>query len=141
VATLVSTPRAVKRLVNVYRMLRVSVPPGGAGAFDPRGGREFEVVVVLLAILVGRPALAPGVFASIMSAGDDADAWSIVESCEELREPLTALRPLLTRHPVRVFRRCVPRVSRFSFGLTGALPRTGNPRVQGRRKGGHRRTR
>jgi len=58
VGDLVPTPRAAKRLVNIYRMLRVSVLDDELEAFLPSGRSEYQVVVLLLGVLVGRPSRA-----------------------------------------------------------------------------------
>jgi len=60
-ARLFRTPRAVKRFVNTYRLVRVSVPPAELASFegtakDPGG---YRMALVLLAIVSGYPNLAP----------------------------------------------------------------------------------
>lgn len=57
---LVDTPRAAKRLLNVYRMIRATRDLGDAARFlgdDDRTG-EFQAVVVLLGITAAAPSLA-----------------------------------------------------------------------------------
>jgi hypothetical protein len=50
---LIGTPRGLKRFVNTYRLLRISVPPGEWAAFrDPERG-EHRHAILLLALLVG----------------------------------------------------------------------------------------
>jgi hypothetical protein len=116
---LVPTPRSAKRLVNIYRMLRVSVPTDEADAFDPRGGREYEAVVVLLGVLVGLPWSVSEVFAAIVNAADLDDIWGVLvgalgEDAESVRKVET-LRPSISLNAAGPFRRWVPRVARFSF--------------------------
>ncbi|WP_033429472.1 P-loop NTPase fold protein [Saccharothrix syringae] len=83
---LVRTPRAAKRLFNVYRMIRASRDLGEAAAFlgdDDRPG-EFQAVVVLLGIVAATPALAAAALTAPPGTGvrggllhrDRADAWS-----------------------------------------------------------------
>lgn len=59
-APLFATPRAVKRLANVYRMTRVSV-----GADRLMWAENYEPVLMLLAIGIGFPGLAGKTFAEI----------------------------------------------------------------------------
>jgi hypothetical protein len=59
-APLFETPRATKRLANVYRLLRVSV-----GAERLTRDEAYEPVLLLLAIGIGFPGLAGEVFARI----------------------------------------------------------------------------
>jgi hypothetical protein len=55
-APFISTPRAAKRLVNLYRLLRVTVGEDGVAQLQATG--EHQAVLVLLAILIGFPAQA-----------------------------------------------------------------------------------
>jgi KAP family P-loop domain/Trypsin-like peptidase domain len=55
-APFISTPRAAKRLVNLYRLLRVTVGDDGVAQLQASG--EHQAVLVLLAILIGFPAQA-----------------------------------------------------------------------------------
>lgn len=61
------SPRAVKRFVNVYRLIRSSVPAHELLTFT--GTKELEgayqVVQVLLAVVVGKPAIAEELFDSL----------------------------------------------------------------------------
>ncbi|WP_367131219.1 P-loop NTPase fold protein [Saccharothrix sp. HUAS TT1] len=61
---LVGTPRAAKRLLNVYRMIRATRFLGDAAGFLGAAGRpgEFQAVVVLLGVTAAAPALAADVF-------------------------------------------------------------------------------
>jgi hypothetical protein len=62
-APLFETPRAAKRLANVYRMTRVSV-----GADRLMDAESYEPVLMLLAIGIGFPGLAGATFAEIARA-------------------------------------------------------------------------
>jgi hypothetical protein len=59
-APLFTTPRAAKRLVNVYRLLRVSA---GAGTLER--DNAYEYALVLLALTIAFPALAGDVFRAV----------------------------------------------------------------------------
>jgi Putative peptidoglycan binding domain/KAP family P-loop domain len=59
-APIIETPRAAKRLANLYRLLRVSV-----GADELTQNEAYEPVLLLLAIGIGYPGLATDVFDAI----------------------------------------------------------------------------
>ena len=56
---LLPTPRAAKKLVDIYRLIRIGIrddqPPEFVGA---ESSRPYQAVLVLLAITVGTPDLA-----------------------------------------------------------------------------------
>src|SRR5689334_25214732 len=67
---LTRTPRAAKKLVNLYRLARIGVDPGDLAAFvgtDATPG-EHQAVQILLALLVGSPDQAATVFRHIVEA-------------------------------------------------------------------------
>ncbi|MEV1116747.1 P-loop NTPase fold protein [Actinosynnema sp. NPDC049800] len=69
---LVDTPRAAKRLLNVYRMIRATRDLGDAARFlgdDDRPG-EFQAVVVLLGITAAAPTLAVDVLGAPPDSAD-----------------------------------------------------------------------
>jgi KAP family P-loop domain/Clp amino terminal domain, pathogenicity island component len=117
---IVPTPRAVKRLVNIYRMLRVSVPADEVQAFMPEGEGEYQVVVLLVAILVGRPAEACQIFAKLTANSDDDDIWNLLTG-SGLHEKLAGLREHVTVTRAAAYRRWAPRVARFSFRFPAVL--------------------
>jgi hypothetical protein len=140
---IVPTPRAAKRLVNIYRMLRVSVPEDELGAFGPDsdGGGEYQAVILLLAILVGRPVEAAGVFGALRAASGEDDLWQVLDSYAAARRKMPGnsehtaglaggaditaalgkLREHVTVSSAGPYRRWAPRVARFSFRL-GTVP-------------------
>ena len=78
VGGLFTTPRTTKRFVNTYRMVQVCAFNRGdtnGAKFSPSGDGEYQAVVVLLAILMGRPD-AKEIFDRIMSGAPDADVWA-----------------------------------------------------------------
>jgi hypothetical protein len=119
---LIPTPRAAKRLVNIYRMLRVSVPERELDEFRPGGGSHYEAVVLLLGILVGRPALANDVFTSVMTSKDSANIWQVLSKFPDVHGPLADVRQHVTVTQAGPYRRWAPRVSRFSFRLATVIP-------------------
>ena len=118
---LVQTPRAAKRLVNIYRMLRVSVPLDEMEKFRPGGGDEYQAVALLVGIMVGRPSQARSVFTELMAADDDSDVRQVLARFDDLRHPLALIGELQVTK-ISSYRRWVPRVSRFTFQLTTASP-------------------
>jgi hypothetical protein len=62
-----TSPRRIKRFVNIYRLLKASVPPDELSTFfiSSSHSKEFQAVIVLLAILTGSPNVAPGVLHNI----------------------------------------------------------------------------
>ena len=60
-AALFRTPRTVKRFINTYRFLRASLPPAEQAQFigTEEAPGDYRVVIVLLAIVVSFPNIAP----------------------------------------------------------------------------------
>ena len=136
--TLISTPRAAKRLINLYRFVRASVPPNELREFIGHGTSpgEFRAVAVMLAVLVGQPDYMPRIFAEVRHRDQD-QSWR--EALSELRgaymnapaeesdrewgdllERLIALNKshLPDSYPLSNFQRWRPRIERFSFEHT-----------------------
>jgi hypothetical protein len=69
---LLPTPRVAKRLVNLYRLVRIGVRSGELAEFvGDENGAPYQAVQVLLAILVGHPEFAREMFRVILdSAGE-----------------------------------------------------------------------
>ncbi|MFJ8915018.1 P-loop NTPase fold protein [Amycolatopsis sp. NPDC102389] len=118
-APLVRSPRAAKRLLNLYRLLRARFAGEDLAAFLADGDREapFRAVLVLLAVHVGYPD-AVRWFASIEGTDPDDKAVEIVSSMNDHE-----LRPKLERGlsgeawPLLAgsYQRWLPLVNRFSF--------------------------
>jgi CHAT domain/KAP family P-loop domain len=71
-APLIPTPRVAKRLINTYRLLRVSATD--PDAFEGRDGPgEYQAVLLLLAIMNGFPSQAGALFRELTQA--DARTW------------------------------------------------------------------
>ncbi len=132
---LLPTPRAAKRLVNVYRLVRIGVRSGDLAAFvgEEEDGGPYQAVQVLLAILVGHPEFARKVFQLVIEgaggeseqvpftdlvavaaaagrSGGNTPSFGIVHSLLiEIRRdsPLSV--------SIREGRRWCPRLARFSF--------------------------
>ncbi len=76
VGPLLDTPRAAKRLTNIYRLLRASLNDAELKELinlETKTG-DYPAVIVLLGIVVGFPHLANAVFEKIHSSKND-DLW------------------------------------------------------------------
>jgi KAP family P-loop domain len=77
---LVQTPRAAKRLVNIYRLVRIGIPDDDlAGFVGNEEGGPYQVVQMLLAILVGHPDAARIIFQKLAEAPGDCDLRTVVQ--------------------------------------------------------------
>jgi hypothetical protein len=128
---LIPTPRAANRLANTYRLIRVKQDGHDLARFVKHDGEagEYQVALVLLAIVVGFSEIADDVFRRLLN-GKQRSFWPFVETLaapedakprvaetyESLRDGLRALREE-TELPaeIRIYREWVPRISRYSF--------------------------
>lgn len=125
---LVPSPRAGKRLINSYRLLRAPLGDAELDAFEESDG-EYRVVACLLAIMTGFPTIASRVFGAIL-AEPDATLWADLSSRLRSHAPaddgagqwarLGVALPSLDRRfgavqSIEPFRRWIPRVARYSF--------------------------
>jgi hypothetical protein len=125
-AGLLPTPRAAKRLVNLYRLARIGIPTAELGEFvgDQDGG-PYQSVQVLLAILVGYPELAARLFREVMSGQQGAsDLIAVLAEAagsgdREAGAIATVVASLRDAAPQAVSlglaRQWCPRLARFSF--------------------------
>jgi AbiJ-like protein/KAP-like P-loop domain-containing protein len=127
---LIPSPRAGKRFVNLYRLIRAMVEPNNWIAFvGNKLSGEYRPVLLLLAILVGYPAAAAELLGKLMQQPEEGIWWEFVDNFgnslpgtradgtkPELMEKLSRLRDLIPNtEPCRVFRRYAVQVARFSF--------------------------
>jgi hypothetical protein len=118
-APLVSSPRATKRLVNLYRLLRARLSGSELDSFV--GGDGAAAVLVLLAVHAGEAKAADGLFARLGAAGSGLTSWRGLldryredEDVESLCEQLCRIDGMPDR--LDVYREWLPLVRRFSFG-------------------------
>ncbi|MFI6347476.1 P-loop NTPase fold protein [Streptomyces sp. NPDC050560] len=123
---LLPTPRAAKKLVNLYCLVRNGVTDDDPGLFRPDRLRPLQV---LLAVLVGSPAASQRMFVALAGAGDDEDVRDVLNALAEREGPgplaaacaktVAALArvALSTEVPNRAgaFHPWIPLVARFSF--------------------------
>jgi len=117
---LLSTPRAAKKLVNLYRLVRVGIPEEHLPTFIGLGG--YQVVQILLAVLVGTPDAAPAIFTAIRAATFDADIVTVIRGAGPAASPRIAAFIEGIRHAapqavadIRVYQRWCPTLARYSF--------------------------
>src|SRR5262249_57767409 len=72
---LLPTPRAAKKLINLYRLIRLGIPDLELPAFT---SAPCQAVLILLAILVGSPNLARELLATINNAASDDDILTVL---------------------------------------------------------------
>ena len=141
VGGLITTPRTTKRFVNTYRMVRVCAGDKDADKFSPNHGREYQAVIVLLAILMGCPD-AKDIFDRIMNGAPDADVWTLMkppskpaateEAATESAGPqgwncpdsIKALQDLVDLSAAGAYQRWIPLVSRFTYHLPSVVAPT-----------------
>ena len=75
---LIPNPRAAKRMANLYRLVRISIPDADLAAFtgDEETG-PYQAVQILLAILAGNPTMADQIFRRILKAPEEDDLLTI----------------------------------------------------------------
>jgi hypothetical protein len=101
-APLIRTPRAAKRLTNLYRLIRAGLEEDVLAGVLETG--EFEAILFLLAVLVGDPEEAPKFFATVVQMSDD-ETWIGLPGLAEVQPHIRQLKPW------------VPVVARYSFHL------------------------
>lgn len=121
-----ATPRSAKRFANIYRLLKCSVPRGELARFEGtqtvRG--DFQLPMLLLALVVGRSRLAEKLFPQMLRAAqagrsDWWDAgWKAAGVAED--DPLRASLDLLVESSffpksAELAAVWLPQVARFSF--------------------------
>lgn len=84
------SPRAVKRFVNTYRLIRATVPavelPKFTGTGDDTG--EYPAVLLLLALIAGAPSCAPDFFQELQAASPSQSLREFLGRIEESRSQI-----------------------------------------------------
>ena len=88
-AAMIPTPRAAKRFINIYRLIRATIPPEDLSTFvgDPDDSGEHRAVMILLAILTGFSRQAPYVFRKILSLPPDSRWESTINTLRPRQIP------------------------------------------------------
>ncbi|MEU4236882.1 TIR-like protein FxsC [Actinoplanes sp. NPDC026619] len=76
-APLISTPRAAKKVVNLYRLVRIGIPGGELSAFIR--SRTYRVVQCLLIVMVASPAESSAVFEKLLRADPSAKPADVLD--------------------------------------------------------------
>jgi hypothetical protein len=118
---LLPTPRAAKKLVNLYRLIRIAIPDAELVSFTIEG--TYRVVLILLAILVGAPTQSAAIFTAIHEADPASDLTSVL--CTDSTNPFQVelgqlLATILQEQPswtgtAQAFQSWCPRLARYSF--------------------------
>jgi hypothetical protein len=131
---LIPTPRAAKRFSNTYRILKARV---GRDRLSPFEGTqqlpgEFQVPMLLLAILIGAPKEAAKLFPRLLehaAKGDDPTRFLEGLGGKEFADLKEDIRPIVTDAGfpggADVYLEWLPRVSRFSFEVGRAVHANG----------------
>ncbi|MER5949259.1 P-loop NTPase fold protein [Streptomyces sp. NPDC001904] len=123
---LLPTPRATKKLVNLYRLVRMGVDgddmPRFLGSLPDRPG-EYQVVQLLLALLVGHPEQASQLFRLILNASPTGKITDVLRESPEAVDMGLQVADLIDRinaetaveTDVETHQRWCPALARYSF--------------------------
>lgn len=128
---LIPTPRAAKRFTNIYRLLKAQVRPAQLLQFEGSAAQpgDFQVAMLLLAILIGCPGEAATVFLQLQEYAKAQDSMSEVWSGigqsaikpNEFQRISACIHSLMAMpyfpQSSAVYQEWLPRVARFSFEL------------------------
>ncbi|MCK9878517.1 P-loop NTPase fold protein, partial [Frankia sp. Ag45/Mut15] len=127
IGPLLPTPRAGKKLINLYRLVRIGVPEDDLAAFT---AGPYQAVLLLLAVIVGQPALAAPLLGALATSTGDGDivdfltaapcgpalqpaCATVARTVENIRGAGTAFHGTLV-----MYRYWGPRLARHSFHTT-----------------------
>lgn len=123
--TLTPSPRAAKRMVNLYRLVRISIPDGELAAFlGGTNGEPYRAVQVLIAILTGAPESACELFERILRASEEDDLLKVLaadndrpgDSIADIGRKLERLNKEIGL-PLKIpeYQKWCPKLARYSF--------------------------
>lgn len=118
-AVLLNTPRSIKKLANLYRLLRIGVPDTELEDFigDGKGG-PYQAAALLLAAIVANPGGATGLLTGIAEAAPDKDIATVVRALDhgvlaDLIEEIAGRLPVRT--DAALYKDIARTVARYSF--------------------------
>jgi hypothetical protein len=134
------TPRSLKRFVNVYRVLKASLPPPGLDDFlegDGPLGAPYRSVLLLLAVESGLPEVSAAMLEALLDTPVEGPARSLGQVVDGLGAAPAGQPAGLSRLATWLDRECagwrdadprpflewVPRVARYSYQLHRAATR------------------
>ena len=115
---LLGTPRAIKKLTNLYRLLRLSVPRDALPDFLDG---PYQAAALLLTALAGTPHEARALLATLIETPADGDVVDVLKSADptlgaRLGELILAIRKDIRVHDdTATYRRWATEVARFGF--------------------------
>ena len=140
---LLPTPRAAKKLVNLYRLVRIGIPDSRLPAFTgSEAGGQYQVVQILLAVLVGSPAAAQRIFRELMAATPASDILTVFAKAGAADLPESHLCARISAELIRIsedtplmtatseYQDWCPTLARYSFHtrtMTAKPPSTDAP--------------
>ncbi len=84
----IPSPRALKRFVNIYRLLRTSVAEKDRRAFiGSSAGGDYRAVLLLLAIQTGHPEEAATIIQMLLNESRERPWWEFIESLRHRCQP------------------------------------------------------
>lgn len=113
------TPRATKRFVNVYRLLRASATPAERAELQA-GGDSCRAAQVLVALAVGAPELGECVLEALLTQEEGGSLRAICQARDPHNRRLSDILETLEAREalpadLELLRRWAPRVARYSF--------------------------
>ena len=139
---LLPTPRAAKRLANLYRLVRIGISDSDLATFTgSEVGGPYQVVQILLAVLVGSPAAAQRIFHELMIGMPDSDIMTIFAKaatedfterhlCAHIKAELAKIAkdtPMLIA--TSEYQRWCPTLARYSFHTRTTIAEHSTPDV------------
>jgi hypothetical protein len=133
---LARSPRRAKRFLNVYRVLKASLPPDRyADLVRSRGASgDYRAILTLLSIMTGAPSASDHVFTRIAAARDASTVKELIEELgaqprgPDMERALGALRRYITmvgtdKAPVAPLRKWRAHAARYSFAFQYEAPK------------------
>lgn len=125
-SVILRTPRAAKKLTNLYRLVRIGIPDTQLAEFaGSASSGPYQVVQILLAMLVSSPDATRPIFRQIMGAPADGDILEVLAAvadahpgrpeCARLSGQVAVIAERTPMLGVREYQRWCPRLARFSF--------------------------
>ena len=136
------TPRAGKKFVNLYRLVRIGVNNSDLEDFigDENGG-PYQAVLFLLVVIIGKPLLAHPLFSALRRVADDGDIVEFLNRqpcgehlqslCDELSNVIISIRSQGTPlyGSLSAYRGWAPRIARHSFHAQNNPSRSVRPEM------------